>query len=107
MPLRTLVARFQDFERSFLGAPSAIWDVQLAKVMCVILGVVLAKSFPFILSVDMHWLIAGALLAAWFPAARALRLFRSQMHSGKSWTHDSGALFCAARMVDPDVREPK
>lgn len=84
MLVKTVLARITSFERSFLSDPAAVWDVQLAKLMCLIAGVMLAKAFPTILMIETHWLLALAALAAWLPASRAFHLFQSEFRSDKS-----------------------
>jgi hypothetical protein len=72
--VRTAIASFVEFERAILKAPGAVWDVQLAKLMCVALGLVVAKTWPGTLALDVQWYLFAVLLFALRPAARAARL---------------------------------
>jgi hypothetical protein len=79
MRLNDLINHCDDFERSFLTAPGAVLNVQLAKVMCVFAGLALAKIFPDLLSIDLGWFILGAALAAVLPVAHALAVLRDKI----------------------------
>ena len=71
MHLKNWIARFEEIERSILEAPGAVWDVQLAKLICVFLGLAAAKAFPSILALDLHWYLIVASAFALRPAIRA------------------------------------
>jgi hypothetical protein len=79
MRLNELIGHCDDFERSFLTAPGAVLNVQLAKVMCVFAGLALAKIFPGLMSIDIGWYILGAAVAAVLPVAHALDVLRAKI----------------------------
>ena len=82
MRVNDMIAQCNDFERSFLTAPGAVLNVQLAKVMCVFMGLALAKIFPEILTAELHWFLLGAALAAVLPVSHALDVLRTKLASG-------------------------
>jgi hypothetical protein len=79
MRLNNLISHCDDFERCFLTAPGAVLNVQLAKVMCVFVGLALAKFFPVLMSIDAGWFLFGAALAGIMPVAHALGVLRAKL----------------------------
>jgi hypothetical protein len=79
MRLNDLIAHCDDFERSFLTAPGAVLNVQLAKVMCVFAGLALAKCFPVLMSIDLGWYLLGAAIVGLSPVAHALNVLRAKI----------------------------
>ena len=79
MRLNQLITHCDDFERSFLTAPGAVLNVQLAKLMCMFGGLALAKIFPDLMSIDLGWYLLGAALAAILPVTHALDVLRAKI----------------------------
>jgi hypothetical protein len=79
MRLNHLIFHCDDFERSFLTAPGAVLNVQLAKLMCVFAGLALAKYCPELMSLDLGWYILGVALAGVLPVAHALNVLRAKI----------------------------
>jgi hypothetical protein len=79
MRLNDLISHCDDFERCFLTAPGAVLNVQLAKLMCVFVGLAIAKFFPTLMSLDVGWYIFGAAVAGILPVAHALNVLRAKL----------------------------